>query len=144
MNDDDDILSRATAFLTRSRGSPDKDFPILTEAVPPSRQKPNATIAPSSNVFGQADDTRLPSPTGLSDEATARLSDEICRLVLNEMQIYRSLLLERILKRLEEVIRQEIQSALDRSLTERISGAVRQSLAKSAGNTPGSHTSNRE
>mgnify|MGYP006283231693 FL=1 len=95
-------------------------------------------------MFGQADDTRLPSPTGLSDEAIARLSDEICRLVLNEMQIYRSLLLERILKKLEEVVKQEIESAVDRSLSDRIAGVLRQSLVEFPGNTPGSRTLDRE
>ena len=140
MNDDDDILRRASAFLARSRGSSDKDFPILTEAVPPPRQQSNANIAASSNLRGKANGPGFSFPKELSDEAIARLSNEICRSILDELKINRSLLLERVLKKVEEVVEQEIESTLHRSLSDRIATIVKQSLAKSSGNAPGSPT----
>ena len=51
---------------------------------------------------------------------------------------------KRILKKLEEVVKQEIESAVDRSLSDRIAGVLRQSLVEFPGNTPGSRTLDRE
>lgn len=129
MNDKDDVLKRASAFLSRSRGIAGRDYPILTESIASDHRVGTPAISDLSAPTGQsAEHSTFRNPEN-PDENYARLCRHISTAILDQLQSEKSLLLETILNRVENVLKQEIEDAISEALFARIPEMVRQAIA---------------
>lgn len=138
MNDEDDVLERASAFLSRSRGITGRDYPVLTESIASDRRQDTSAISISSASPAQStEDSTFRDPEN-PNENSARLCKHISTAVLDQLQSERSMLLENILNRVENVLKQEIEAAINEALFAKIPEMVRQAIADLPKSDPGS------
>ena len=129
MNDKDDVLERASAFLSRSRGVAGRDYPILTESIAIDHRVGAPVKSDSSVPAAQSTDYDTFRKPEKPDEIYARLCGQISTAILDQLQSEKSLLLESILNRVQDVLKQEIEVAINEALIARIPEMVRQAIA---------------
>ena len=124
MSDDEDVLNKANAFLSRSQRRRSSDFPILTETVP------DKDVRAADSPF-QAQDFPKVNNGGdfeLDGRILAQASNRMCASLLELLEDETRNIANKRIDSLTEKLKQEILAAVFESLSNSIPSIVTRAI----------------